>query len=70
MTRRWPPRDYPGLYVDCGDKRRGVWLRLPYAELRCRVGCEHQAEGPAAVVRFLEDLGDLTHFSTDRSGGL
>lgn len=63
----WPPRAHPGLYVDLGEHsrpwapERGVWIRPPYAELRCPAGCEHYAYGALEVPFFLARLDHLTH---------
>lgn len=65
MSGAWPPLDLPGLHIYLGENthpwspRWGVWLREPYAELRCASGCEHHASGAAAVATFLEHLNDL-----------
>ncbi|MEV0963295.1 hypothetical protein AB0J25_12015 [Streptomyces sp. NPDC049910] len=63
----WPPLDYPGLHVDLGEHTKpwspeyGVWLRQPYAELRCAAGCTHHAHGAEQVAFLLANLGRLQH---------
>jgi hypothetical protein len=67
MSGPWRPLDYPGLHIDLGENTKpwspqwGVWVREPYAELRCATGCEHHAHGTHAVAEFLEHLSDLQH---------